>query len=174
MGGAILLTPQMEAADRAFHNLGMKPTPENVAAEATRKTAVSFIVKRIQVRALCLMQPRLHHQCPHLVGNPTGCSPPGVFQLSIHKQSGKQSGTIFGWHDLALPRFEPNIVYENRHLKRWEWLFPDILWVTHPLFSSKLSCLVNGINTRVGDQWVTTSPIPAWKNKTDCNTAAPC
>lgn len=41
---------QMEAADRAFHNLGMKPTPENVEAEAARKAAVSFIIKRIQVR----------------------------------------------------------------------------------------------------------------------------
>lgn len=54
MGGTMMLLPQMEASDRAFHNLGMKPTPENVAAEATRKTAVSFIIKRIQVRAaLC-------------------------------------------------------------------------------------------------------------------------
>lgn len=40
---------QMDAAERAFHNLGMKPTPDNVAAEATRKAAVSFIIKRIQV-----------------------------------------------------------------------------------------------------------------------------
>lgn len=29
----------------------MKPTPENVEAEATRKAAVSFIIKRLQVRA---------------------------------------------------------------------------------------------------------------------------
>lgn len=40
----------MDAAERAFHNLEMKPTPDNVAAEATRKVAVSFIIKRIQVR----------------------------------------------------------------------------------------------------------------------------
>ncbi|CAM9988679.1 unnamed protein product [Ectocarpus sp. 8 AP-2014] len=40
---------EMDAAERAFHNLGMKPTPENVLAEATRKAAVSFIIKRIQV-----------------------------------------------------------------------------------------------------------------------------
>ena len=40
----------MEVADRAFHNLGIKPTPENVEAEATRKSAVSFIIKRIQVK----------------------------------------------------------------------------------------------------------------------------
>ncbi|CAN0437123.1 unnamed protein product [Ectocarpus sp. 12 AP-2014] len=40
---------EMHAAERAFHNLGMKPTPENVQAEATRKAAVSFIIKRIQV-----------------------------------------------------------------------------------------------------------------------------
>ncbi|CAB1105023.1 unnamed protein product [Ectocarpus sp. CCAP 1310/34] len=40
---------EMDAAERAFHNLGMKPTPENVQAEATRKAAVSFIIKRIQV-----------------------------------------------------------------------------------------------------------------------------
>lgn len=42
---------QMEAADRAFHNLGIKPTPEDVEAEATRKAAVSFIIKRIQVKS---------------------------------------------------------------------------------------------------------------------------
>eukprot|EP00903_Cladosiphon_okamuranus_P013524 g12596.t1 len=40
---------EMEAAEMAFYNLGMKPTPENVEAEATRKAAVSFIIKRIQV-----------------------------------------------------------------------------------------------------------------------------
>lgn len=40
---------QMDAAERTFHNLGMKPTPESVEAEATRKAAVSFIIKRIQV-----------------------------------------------------------------------------------------------------------------------------
>ncbi|CAM9091066.1 unnamed protein product [Scytosiphon promiscuus] len=43
---------EMEAADRAFHNLGMKPTPENVEAEATRKAAVSFIIKRLQARTI--------------------------------------------------------------------------------------------------------------------------
>lgn len=41
---------QTEAAERAFHNLGMKPIPDKVAAEAARKAAVSFIIKRIQVR----------------------------------------------------------------------------------------------------------------------------
>lgn len=41
---------QMEAAERAFYNLGMKPTPENIEAEATLKGAVSYIIKRIQVR----------------------------------------------------------------------------------------------------------------------------
>ena len=39
----------MEAAEKAFYNLGMKPTPENVEAEATLKAAVSYIMKRIQV-----------------------------------------------------------------------------------------------------------------------------
>eukprot|EP00752_Nemacystus_decipiens_P009122 g8146.t1 len=36
---------QMEAAEKAFYNLGMKPTPENVKAEATLKATVDEITE---------------------------------------------------------------------------------------------------------------------------------
>ena len=40
-----------KAAEAAFRNLGVNATPENVAAEATKRAVVSFIIKRILVRS---------------------------------------------------------------------------------------------------------------------------
>lgn len=47
---------QMADTERAFCVAGLNPTPEEMAVEAQRKTAVTFIIQRIQVRNESLMK----------------------------------------------------------------------------------------------------------------------
>eukprot|EP00904_Undaria_pinnatifida_P007508 jgi/Undpi1/3888/HiC_scaffold_16.g07256.m1 len=47
--GEDALKAETKAAEAAFRNLGVNATPENVAAEATKRAVVSFIIKRILV-----------------------------------------------------------------------------------------------------------------------------